>query len=162
MNSPVPKSMRILLVVASTTFSFAANAQNMNIVSSNGTNQVIDLTTIESMVFKNGNMIVKDADCGDRYFSQFFVTTINIGATAGLNEFAAASGINVYPNPVADQMTIVRNQSGKATVEITTLLGEKVSAFDVSDQSVSTSLSGMTPGVYFLKVDQQCIKFVKQ
>lgn len=162
MNSPFSRSIPIFFGIASIIFSPPANAQNMNIISSNGTNQVIDLTTIESLVFKNGNMIVKDANCGDRYFSQFFVTKIAIGVDAGISEFNEESAIQVYPNPVTDQITISRSQSGKTAAEITDILGEKVVAFEVSDKTFSTSIPEMKAGVYFLNIDQQCIKFVKQ
>ncbi|WP_341906863.1 T9SS type A sorting domain-containing protein [Fluviicola taffensis] len=162
MNSPFSRSIPIFFGITSIIFSLPANAQNMNIISSNGTNQVIDLTTIESLVFKNGNMIVKDANCGDRYFSQFFVTSIDVGADAGINQLSEANGIQIYPNPVTDQITISRKQSGNTMAEITSVLGEKVAAFEVSDKTFSTSIPEMKSGVYFLNIDQQCIKFVKQ
>lgn len=162
MNSPIFGSKRVGIALASLLFSCVVQAQNMNIISANGTNRVIDLTTIESLVFKNGNMVVKNADCGDQYFSQFFVTNIQVGANAGLNDYTSGTGIQVYPNPVSDQLTGVRNCSGKATVTITGLLGEQVTTFETTDQTFSITLPAMRPGVYFLSVDHQCIKFVKQ
>ena len=136
-------------------------AQNMSIESANGTNVVIDLTTVQSMTFKNGNMIVSDTDCGDRYFSQFFTTGIEIGEEAFLSENSAQS-IMIYPNPVTDQMTISRASTLSTTARIYSVFGELVKELPISSTQNTVSISNLSTGVYFLNLDQQQIKFVKQ
>lgn len=75
-------------------------------------------------------------------------TTDVEGAGTGIDEITAASAINIYPNPAADQITIEYN--GKNTFfELYNINMQKL--WDVNTQGNKIDISMLQPGVYFLK-----------
>lgn len=159
MNKKLFRSLALLFfgVTGATAF-----AQNVNVMSSNGSSSSFDISTVQSMVFSNGNMIVNDSGCEDSYFSLFFTDQVTFGeGTTGIAE-TTAGDIRLYPNPAVDQLTIERQKTTATTAVVYSLVGEQVAQFPVSGTSASFDISRLTSGVYLLSVDQQRIKFVKQ
>lgn len=69
----------------------------------------------------------------------------------------------VYPNPVKDILTITMPESDtEANVEIYNLLGQKVMDFYFVTDTKHLDLSGLTQGVYLLKVNNHTLKIKKQ
>lgn len=44
-------------------------SQSITIVSANGNSEIVDLSSIESIIYENNNLVFKTADCGDNYFN---------------------------------------------------------------------------------------------
>jgi hypothetical protein len=80
-------------------------------------------------------------------------TTLNLPE----NEFPT---VLVYPNPTKDLLTLSSNDyRGKA--ELLSLLGQKLKSFDITTDETILNLNEIAIGTYFLKLNQQVIKIVK-
>lgn len=149
-----------------TVFSFVAAgngsmAQNLNVVTSNGTVSH-SLSTLESIVFKNGIFVVKDADCGDHYYSDFFSTQLNFGeSVSGIADFSETRFV-IFPNPANDLLTVQLAQEETLEGNIVSLSGTIVQTFVTTGQTTALDVGNLVSGVYFLAVGNQTLKFIKQ
>ncbi|MCU4162759.1 T9SS type A sorting domain-containing protein [Carboxylicivirga caseinilyticus] len=71
-----------------------------------------------------------------------------------------AKGINLYPNPVKDMLTIDGVAPGK-TLMIYSVTGALVKSEILSDSKSQTDVSDLAKGIYFIKTDNRTIKFIK-
>ena len=122
----------------------------------------IDVSTISSIKFKTTKLIVTDDDENSRdfYFSDVIKITFNEdGASI---ETANASNINIYPNPVKDNLVINNAEmiygSDICIYTTTGVLVEKHSQWNGENIDVSH----LCPGVYFVNTNSTILKFVKQ
>lgn len=61
---------------------------------------------------------------------------------------------SVYPNPFTDQI-VISGLNGKANISVTDISGRKIAEYNnVVTNQVITGFSQLSPGVYFLKIDQ--------
>lgn len=75
-----------------------------------------------------------------------------------LNDFELNQGFKIYPNPVKDLINVSTNQVFE-TIEIRNVLGQLIStkAFDNT-----VDVSDLKAGVYFIGVDNNYIRFIKE
>lgn len=73
-----------------------------------------------------------------------------------VSEGNSFSGISLFPNPVSDFINIISDAGNK--VEIYSVLGEKLI---ISEDKNRIDVSGLLPGVYFVKIGDRVEKFVK-
>lgn len=139
-------------------FSFA---QNMNVSTQNGSFSH-NLSSLQSVVFKNGIFVIKDSDCGDNYYSDFFTNKIYFGeAVNGLDDLALTN-LSVYPNPTADYIVVNASITESVSGIIYTIAGEKVKSFEVGSTSLKVDVSMLPAGVYLIQIGTRNIKFIKQ
>ena len=81
---------------------------------------------------------------------------LETGASA---ETIEAHKIHISPNPVADILT-VNGISQPVEFQITDLTGKKILSGEMSNNSVD--VSSLKVGIYFLKLENQAIQFVKE
>jgi hypothetical protein len=77
--------------------------------------------------------------------------TVNVLMT-GIEEAVATHNVVLYPNPVADMLTIVRANTTTAMVEIFADNGTMVKAFEMNDAQKEISVSDLNSGVYFVRI----------
>lgn len=129
-----------------------------------------------------GSYITLDA-AGNMYVVGSFRGTVDFGNTT-LTAFDSAEEIflirispdgtmateqnqlqdyKVYPNPVKDLITIELLESGtETTVEVFNLLGQKVMQTTSFYGTKTLDFSGLTAGVYLLKINSSIVKIKKQ
>ncbi|WP_374443508.1 T9SS type A sorting domain-containing protein [Epilithonimonas sp.] len=76
----------------------------------------------------------------------------------------AKNSVSVYPNPVTDNLTVSMNFKKAETAEIYSLEGRKISEQSVSDNANVINVSGLSKGVYLLKIKgtDMVQKFIKK
>jgi uncharacterized surface protein with fasciclin (FAS1) repeats len=75
--------------------------------------------------------------------------------TVSVNENSLAS-VNVYPNPVVNQLTVQLNNSFKAThYEVYNMMGEMVAKSNINSSSLTIDVTGLSTGVYSLSVSSE-------
>jgi hypothetical protein len=67
------------------------------------------------------------------------------------NESYAFNGLNYYPNPVKNSLSI-SNSSELTQVEITSVLGQTMISKNLNELQTEIDLSNLENGVYFVKV----------
>jgi uncharacterized repeat protein (TIGR01451 family) len=82
----------------------------------------------------------------------------------GITDFAF-DNFTYHPNPVRNNLTI-SNASTIDSVEIISVLGQKVSSLKVNDLQTEIDLSGLNRGLYFVKVmsngQEKTVKIIKE
>lgn len=78
--------------------------------------------------------------------------------TLGIASFTSSS-ITAFPNPTTDVWNLSVANSSIQTVEIFNTLGQSVKSMTVNDNSVTINASDLTPGLYFVKVQNDNNQF---
>jgi hypothetical protein len=91
-----------------------------------------------------------------------FIIKLNSSLT-GINDIPLLKEISIYPNPTKENITIVSNSNiiGK-TYSITDQLGKLISNGKLTSEDMKISLNGLSTGLYFLKIENQIFKIVKE
>jgi|GEM_PF-1278063 hypothetical protein len=87
--------------------------------------------------------------------NQSYSNITNVVVT-GIDQLISASDVDVYPNPVKDELSITLHANIDGTATITNVLGQNVYTTKLTGNSGSTqkiNTSGLTQGVYFLKIE---------
>jgi hypothetical protein len=93
----------------------------------------------------------------DNYSYTYVKGTLTITVTNDISDQSAES-ISVYPNPAT---TTINVEGSTGVVYLYNLAGNMVLTQDLS-QDNSINVSGLTHGIYLLKVDGKIIKVVKK
>ena len=113
-----------------------------------------------------GNIIPNTASI---YFDYNAPITTNIASTTVVNNLAtenfALNNLSFFPNPVKNSLSI-SNTSTIDTIEITSIVGQKMMVKKINDLQTEIDLSSFSNGVYFVKVtseeQEKTLKIVKE
>ncbi len=106
--------------------------------------------------------------------SGFTINVVNDPASVGMEDISAATIGQVYPNPVANQVTIALNstENGSANVAIYNTVGALVQSKAVNvaqgDNSIELDMSNLSKGIYILSLQSEelglntTLKLIKQ
>ena len=102
-----------------------------------------------------GNMYVAD--------QANYVIRLISPATTGVKKLTEQKNIIVYPNPATTQLTIQSTDHAINQITITTLFGQTIYSNEYNALQVDVDVTGLSPGVYFVKVNGvEVRKFVKE
>ncbi|MEZ4993679.1 MAG: T9SS type A sorting domain-containing protein [Saprospiraceae bacterium] len=154
------------LAVLSITFLIAhfTTAQSIIVESDNGNTSTINLNAIESIVFEDNNMVVNKSDCGDNYFNVSFSKKLAFEATiTAIGEIESqTNSIAIYPNPVANTLIIDTQSDHHSNARIISANGSILKSFNMVNQQSEIDVSDLPSGLYFIIIDSQTSKFIKQ
>lgn len=124
--------------------------------------------------FKNeSNVIIRfyfKEDITTGYGNRLYLDEVNFSSPAGINEFTQRINLNVYPNPVNDELSLQfdLHDNGKVRVSLLNALGSEVMYNDMATLNPGThkiklDVGGrLHPGVYFLNVDINNVKVTRK
>jgi hypothetical protein len=106
--------------------------------------------TISNLCYNNYTVVVADATgCNSSLL-------ISIGSGVGLNEIATLEGVEIFPNPVKDLLSVnlPAGQGGAFEVVLSNVLGENLQTINTTaaTSNVKLDLSRFAAGTYFVKV----------
>ncbi len=89
--------------------------------------------------------------------------SVTVNACTGISEAQLSKELSVYPNPTKDNITVVStpNFIGK-TYSITDQLGKLITNGKLTSDNMKISLSSFPNGLYFVKIEGQTFKIVKE
>lgn len=79
----------------------------------------------------------------------------------GINS-VVAGGLNLYPNPAQDYVTITVAEEGQHVVAIYDMAGRQLQHTVFAGNQVNLGLAGMANGVYMVSVDGTTVKLIKK
>jgi PKD repeat protein len=83
--------------------------------------------------------------------------------TTGLRNTKSNNTFSIYPNPAHQQLTIqVPNSSIASTAVVVDILGNEVMSEEITSRKQTLSLESLTNGIYFLRINNHSVKFLKQ
>lgn len=156
-------AISILLIACLLTYQ--SEAQNINFISTNGTNTPINVSSINSIVFSNDNMIVNTSDCEDQYFSVHYTSQVNFDENVNVSKInnSLNDEIKAYPNPASESIYINTSGSKKNNyILIYNMKGEKVyESKNITSPMHKVDLSSYPSGIYLISNGLQNTKFLK-
>ena len=131
------------------------------------------LTTVSTTTYNDNNVAngvnycyrinAMDNACASGLSTEVCEVFSNVGI---VEKQDITSSLRIYPNPNTGKLTVVGSQLSETggEVEIYNVVGQVVSASAVSPQSteIEIDISGLSAGLYFLKVDGKTYKVVKE
>ncbi len=87
--------------------------------------------------------------------------------TSGLNDHKKAGemGLNLFPNPAGNKLTIQHDSRSQASLKVYNLSGKLIRSMDHVQQTETLDISDIKPGFYIIKVEAggsgKSIKFIK-
>ena len=96
-----------------------------------------------------------------------FLSQYDINGLIGCNPSTISEPINerkelqVFPNPASGTLTILMNVSENLDCFVYSLLGELVLVENVDYYHKTIDISNLNPDIYFLRIGEQTIKFIK-
>ena len=104
--------------------------------------------------------VILSHSCGERRIS-YPVTVLEHSTSTTVVD----DRLKVYPNPVSDILTLTGLRHD-AVIRLYTLTGTTVATYKVSDYMSETTmtidLTGLTPGMYFINVNDETLKIIKK
>jgi len=108
-------------------------------------------------------------DCGSNKTVQTWsdVIVIDENTTTGINEIETLNNLKLYPNPVKDVLNIEFNtiETNVINIQIMTYTGQIISNVNINsyagNNTVSISTADLNSGIYFVRINNKTIKFVK-
>ena len=81
----------------------------------------------------------------------------------GIVETLPATSLQIYPNPTTGQLTIKSEQLSITNIAIYDIVGKMViSSMPQQSQETTIDVSHLPSGIYYLRIDNQTVKIVKQ
>lgn len=111
---------------------------------------------IDDMVYVVAGQDERGVDLNDMWAFDLNRTVI----IAGKDEMNESKGIQIYPNPANDKLQ-VRIETN-SNYRITDLSGKTLMSGELSGLSNSLDVSALAQGFYFLEVESERVKFLKQ
>jgi hypothetical protein len=76
---------------------------------------------------------------------------------------ATTPTLQVYPNPFSKEILInLENKNQSVSYQITNIFGQSVQTGQLLRNQKSLNLGHLSPGVYFIKANNETIKIIKQ
>jgi arylsulfatase A-like enzyme len=78
-----------------------------------------------------------------------------LGTTMDVRESKTSSDfVSIFPNPVVDYLTVNLYKSGDASMKLSTIHGQTIASFDLSESRTRISLTDLPAGVYAIRIEQ--------
>ena len=113
------------------------------------------------IVLKDGDNSTTLIDLGND-FDSGTSSVATTGEVTGINEIISVKDVQIYPNPVRDQLTVNLNLVKKASVSfsIVNVLGQQIGMPEVKQfgsgmNTAALNTSSLAPGVYFLSIQTE-------
>lgn len=112
---------------------------------------------------QNGNGYYNaNAPQGDAVRIYNYARLVRTATPAGINENKANNSINVYPNPVSNELVIELQGSNETTkFEIFNSIGQSVISGSFTDKTM-VQVDALLPGIYFIKINNGNISEYKK
>lgn len=84
------------------------------------------------------------------------------GLISSADPAPAITGLQVYPNPAGDRLTVEHSTGETLTAQLLDLWGRPLRVLPLPDERTTIDLSGLPPGLYFLRLPGKTVRVVKE
>jgi hypothetical protein len=109
------------------------------------------------MVYTIGEVAVQEKTTGTFHISEGFISP-NLFNTVGTDEYTPIAGVNIFPNPTADVLTISFEKVSKYDISIFDLYGKLIQNKKTGDPQTEIHVSHLSPGTYWIIIKDDANK----
>lgn len=84
--------------------------------------------------------------------NEFFVDDISFTGTVGIKEMGKNISINIYPNPVKNEINITTSFNENAVFEIYDILGKQIKSVELNGEFTKVSTDELSNGTYIYQI----------
>ncbi len=104
------------------------------------------------IIYTIGEVVVQESTEGDIHISEGFISP-DILATIGVQDYTSLVGVNVFPNPTTDYITISFSEEANYNISVFDYLGKQIEEFNTNQTSEqSLDMQSYSSGVYLVIV----------
>ncbi len=128
-----------------------------------GTQQGNLLSSFKKVTFASGNLLLNNNDLTTNSFAVASIAKLTFGIYSGFAEVKADNRkMKVSPCPASDFIQLTNAPENRLTIQIFRTDGALLENKELLDNSEKIDIRKLNKGVYFIKVNDQTIKFVKR
>jgi len=116
--------------------------------------------TIDLSAYDNTNNIKIGFKNESGYGQQLFIDNINVNSGTLSTTTFNTNNMTLYPNPAKNVITL-NGITQPETIEIYNIAGQKILQTEVNANNNNITISKFTNGLYFLKIKDTTLKFIK-
>lgn len=137
-------------------------AQSMTINLLDGTKQDIALMSLQKISFSNNNLVLNYTNGNTAPFTISTIKKIVVNTSTGIEKNKTEkTKITVFFNASDNQIEITNIPEGSSKVAIYRTDGVLVLNSEISSSNNNVNASGLSKGIYLLKINNQVFKFKK-
>ena len=142
----------------------ALPAQTITFVTTNGGVQHMDLSIVESMVFRSNHVVVNTEACTHQHFNIYHHSTIALDSlAASLQEQPLAPlHLDVFPNPVSEILSLSWGEPASLHAKVFNMQGALIASYAVSGGRAELNVSSLPRGLYVLVLGHHNTRFLKK
>jgi len=142
----------------------ALPAQTITFVTTSGEVQHMDLSVVESMVFRSNHVVVNTEACTHQHFNIYHHSTIALDslATSLQEQTHAPLHLDVFPNPVSETLSLSWGEPTSMQAKVFNMQGALIASYAVSGGRAELNVSSLPRGMYVLVLGQHATPFLKQ
>lgn len=137
----------------------SGHSQNLNIVKTDGTVQNLKLADLRKITF-SGQLVVFGLQSGaSQNVGMSDISKFTFENTTAVDDLTNVSELQLYPNPVRSKLYLKSGQLSSSCVSVLNLSGILVASLLIDNNSID--VSQLSPGIYFIRIDNALQKFIK-
>lgn len=139
------------------------NSQNvvLGIVSTDNSEKNIDINNLRNITFFDSNLKLTYLSGTNEMFPTSSIRKLVFTFSTGLKKLIDTKNVMIYPNPVVDIVSFKNTFGENLDISIYSVTGAKVLNINQLYPTQTINISHLTKGMYFLKVNNQILKFIK-
>lgn len=152
----------LLVTLALSPMAINAQVQEMTVRQTDGSEQLIQISDIGKISFEGQNLVISMKNSEGKTFPLSSLNKLYFkkgDTTSAVNDSEASTEFSVYPNPSTDKIYLKNISLSGQEISIYNIEGQIVKSFIMNSNVNEISVSELQPGVYFIKVDNNIIRF---
>ncbi|VBB44754.1 hypothetical protein TRIP_D260168 [uncultured Paludibacter sp.] len=139
-----------------------AQAVYLGILSIDGTEKSVNIQDLKNITFFDSNLNLNYWSGTNESLPTNSIRKLIFTSATGLHKLDDNKIITVYPNPVIDFIALKNTSANNINVSIYSITGALILSQQQLSATQTINVSNLQKGLYFLKVNNQVIKFIKQ
>jgi len=140
-------------------------AQTITVKMMNGNEYINPLDTVQSITFSSGLLMVNFyTGTSENYTLTDVRSILFTGMPMEISDFESEhnESISIYPSPASTLITVTGITSGKNHICIYNLYGALLYDEDFFTDEYNVNISFLQSGIYYIQINNQIQKFIKQ
>ncbi|MFV0470997.1 MAG: T9SS type A sorting domain-containing protein [Paludibacteraceae bacterium] len=139
----------------------AAQNIHLGIISNDGVQKSVELSNLKNITFSDSDLKLNYWSGINELLPVSSIRKLVFTSSTGLKTIDNTNVVLMYPNPVVDIFSLKNVPENHINIEIYSITGTQILNLRNISSSQTINISSLTKGMYFLKVNNQTVKFIK-